>query len=93
MSIKNVTTPRDQMSTAFVYASSDRSLDWIKPNTSGAVNAGVPVRIRKTVSPSVARLLMPKSAILTHQSGPRHTTNMFCVARTLLVYGDEVKLE
>ena len=77
MSIRNVITPRDHISTAFVYESFDLLSNWIKPRTSGAVKAGVPVRVCSTVSPSTARLLIPKSVILTHQSGPLDTTSIF----------------
>jgi hypothetical protein len=79
-------TPRDHISTAFVYESSDRSHDWTNPSISGAANAGVPVKVRSAVSPSVALLLIPKSAILTHQSGPLQTINRFYLGHSLLVY-------
>ena len=74
-------TPRDHISTALVYVSYGSSPGEEKPITSGAANAGVPVRVRNAVSPSDSRLLIPKSAILTHQSGPLLWTNMFCIAR------------
>jgi hypothetical protein len=61
-----------------VYETSTSS-DWINPRTSGAANAGVPIKVRRAVSPSIARLLMPKSAIFTHQSGPSQTTSIFFV--------------
>ena len=80
MSMRNVITPRDQILTAFVYESFDLSPGWTKPRISGAVKAGVPIGVRSAVSPSVARLLVPKSAILIHQSGPLFTTNIFCVS-------------
>ena len=77
VSMKNVITPRDQTSTAIVYGRFDASPSRNHGITSGAIKAGVPVIVRRAVSPSVARLLIPKSAIFTHQSGPLHATNIF----------------
>lgn len=65
-----------------MYELFDASAVRKKGNTSGAVKAGVPVIVRSAVSPSVARLLIPKSAILTHQSGPSRTTRIFYTIRT-----------
>ena len=86
MSMRNVITLRDQMSTAFVYESFDLSRGRIKLWSSGAAKAGVPARVCSAVSPSVARLLIPKSAILIHQSGPLYTTNMFCVGYNISLW-------
>lgn len=86
MSMRYVITPRDQISTAFVYVPFDVSHGWKKPSISGALKAGVPVRVCSAVSPSIARLLMPKSAILTHQSGPLHTISMFYVDHIASAY-------
>jgi hypothetical protein len=79
VSTRNVITPTDHISTAFVYQSSDLLSVWTHPSTSGAAKAGVPILVRRAVSPSAARLLIPKSAILTHQSGPLYTTSIFYV--------------
>ena len=86
VSIRNAMTPKDQISTAFVYESFNSSPGGRKPRTSGAAKAGVPVWVRKAVTPSVARLLMPKSAILTHQSGPLDAIRIFCISRVASAY-------
>jgi hypothetical protein len=78
VSMRNVIAPRDHISTAFVYESSDLLPCETNRRTSGATKAGEPICVRNAVSPSIARLLIPKSAILTHQSGPLYTTSMFC---------------
>ncbi|KAJ5798896.1 uncharacterized protein N7503_006401 [Penicillium pulvis] len=38
--------------------------------TSGAVHAGAPLNVCTPAKPSITRLLIPKSPILTHHSGP-----------------------
>lgn len=68
-------TPKDQRSTAFVYESLDILTCWPKRRrSSGAVYAGVPAKVRIASGSSLARLLILKSAIFTHQSGPLQTT-------------------
>jgi hypothetical protein len=86
VSIRKAITPRDQTSTAFVYESFNVSSIRKYGSTSGAVKAGVPVTVRSAVSPSVARLLIPKSAIFTHQSGPLDAIKIFYVVCVTLVY-------
>jgi hypothetical protein len=74
-------SPNDQISTATVYSSPklkpspSRRPSW--RSTSGARKPGVPTRVRRAVTPFSARLLMPKSPIFTHQSGPLDLTRMF----------------
>jgi len=70
-------TPRDQISTENVYESKCVASDSTRPRTSGGAKAGVPALVLKAPEPSAARLVIPKSAILTHQSGPRCLTSIF----------------
>ena len=77
MRIRNTITLKDQMSTAFVYVSLPSSTVGRYPMISGAVNAGVPVSVLKSVRFSSARFEIPKSVILIHQSGPGAATNRF----------------
>jgi hypothetical protein len=81
---RKVISPNAQMSTATVYSSlpsksssSSRRRRCCK-SISGAKKPGVPLRVRRAVRPSSARLLIPKSQIFTHQSGPLDFTRMFC---------------
>jgi hypothetical protein len=74
-------SPNDQISTATVYSSPklkpspSRRPNWI--SISGARKPRVPTRVRRAVTSFSARLLMPKSPIFTHQSGPLDLTRMF----------------
>jgi hypothetical protein len=75
-------SPNDQMSTATVYSSlAPRSSSSKMPccaSISGAKKPKAPLKVRRAVRPSSARLLIPKSPIFTHQSGPLDCTRMFC---------------
>ena len=75
-------SPSDQMSTATVYSPlAPKSPSSKRPccaSISGARKPKVPLKVRRAVRPSSARLLIPKSPIFTHQSGPLDCTRMFC---------------
>jgi hypothetical protein len=80
---RKVISPNTQMSTATVYSSlpsksssSSRRRNCCK-SISGIRKPGVPLKVRRAVRPSSARLLIPKSPIFTHQSGPLDFTRMF----------------
>jgi len=76
-------SPNDHMSTATVYSSltsksaSSRSRNFCCTSISGAMKPNVPLKDRRAVRPSSTRLLIPKSPILNHQSGPVDFTRMF----------------
>lgn len=76
-------SPNDHMSTATVYSSltskssSSRSRSFCCTSTSGARKPKVPLKDRRAVRPSSTRLLIPKSPIFNHQSGPLDFTRMF----------------
>lgn len=76
-------SPNDHMSTATVYSSltskssSSRSRSFCCTRISGARKPKVPLKDRRAVRPSSARLLIPKSPIFNHQSGPSDFTRIF----------------
>jgi hypothetical protein len=78
---RKIISPNAQMSTATVYSSlPSKSSSSRKPSCrsiSGARKPGVPFKVLRAVRPSSARLLIPKSPIFTHQSGPLDFTRMF----------------